>query len=98
MSEAIQVSNTSCPECQVGKYQLKLVTYYTYLGTELITVPDFPCWVCDVCKRQDYDQKALSQVYMMLSSNLGKPVERGRKNKTAKMTGSQSRRPQQSNK
>jgi len=98
MTNYLQNSEMSCPECQVGKYNLKLVTYYTYLGSELITVPDFPCWVCDVCKRQDYDQKALSQVYMMLSSNLGKPLERGRKTKSSKITQSSSRRPQQSNK
>jgi YgiT-type zinc finger domain-containing protein len=98
MTDSIQASNVTCPECQVGKYHLKLVTYYTYLGTELITVPDFPCWVCDVCKRQDYDQKALSQVYLMLSSNLGKPVERGRKGKPSKITGAQSRGVHQSNK
>jgi len=54
--------------------------------------------VCDVCKRQDYDQKALSQVYLMLSSNLGKPVERGRKGKPSKIAGAQSRGVHQSNK
>jgi YgiT-type zinc finger domain-containing protein len=98
MANFLHNSEMTCPECQVGKYHLKLVAYYTYLGTELITVPDFPCWVCDVCKRQDYDQTALSQVYMMLSANLGKPLERGRKNKPSKLSQLRSQRQHQTSK
>ncbi|OJX38089.1 MAG: hypothetical protein BGO78_08640 [Chloroflexi bacterium 44-23] len=90
-----QNNKMTCPDCQVGKYELKKVTYYTYVGNELITVPDFPCWVCNVCKRYDYDQKALNQVYLMLNANLGKPVSRGRKNNPAKLTNARSRRPHQ---
>jgi YgiT-type zinc finger domain-containing protein len=95
MSPSLKNSHITCPECQVGTYQLKLITYYTYLGAELITVPDFPCWVCDVCKRQEYDQKAINQISLVLHSNLGQPVERVRKNASKKITGSRPRRPHQ---
>lgn len=94
MLKSIQNSQVTCPECQVGKYKLQLVTFYAYIGEELITVPDFPCWVCDVCKRRDYDQKAVSQVYMVLNAELGKPVVRSRKPSPAQISAAHSRRPQ----
>jgi YgiT-type zinc finger domain-containing protein len=86
VSPFLKNSHITCPECQVGTYQLKLVTYYTYLGAELITVPDFPCWVCDVCKRFEYDQKAINQISLVLHSNLGQPVEKGRKGPAKQIT------------
>ncbi|PKO12502.1 MAG: hypothetical protein CVU39_23750 [Chloroflexi bacterium HGW-Chloroflexi-10] len=95
MAKSLQNSHVTCPECQVGSYHLKLVTYYTWMGEELITVPDFPCWVCDVCKRYDYDQKALSELNVMLSSNIGRTVEKGIKNSRSKLPTSRSRRPHQ---
>ena len=95
MGKSLQNSHITCPECQVGNYHLKLVAYYTWLGEELITIPDFPCWVCDVCKRHDYDEKALNQLSLMLSANLGKAVEQNKKNSAAKQRETRARRPQQ---
>jgi YgiT-type zinc finger domain-containing protein len=50
------------------------VTYFTWIGDELITVPDFPCWVCDVCGRREYDMRALNQLSLLLNPNAGKPA------------------------
>lgn len=69
-------STISCTECQAGKMHRKLVTYVTYIGDELITVPDFPAWVCDICGRCDYDMQALNQLTLLLSPNAGKPTMR----------------------
>lgn len=52
------------------------VTYYTWLGNELITVPDFPSMVCDVCGRREYDMTALNRLSMLLSPNAGKPSKK----------------------
>jgi YgiT-type zinc finger domain-containing protein len=41
-----------CSECQAGQMRRVFVTYFTWLGDELITVPDFPAWRCDVCGRR----------------------------------------------
>ena len=30
----------------------RLMTYFTWLNEELITVPHFPAWVCDMCGRR----------------------------------------------
>jgi YgiT-type zinc finger domain-containing protein len=60
----------------------KWVTYYTWLGEELITVPNFPAWVCDVCSRREFDPQALNQLNLILSPNAGKTT-RVRRRKSA---------------
>jgi len=56
----------------------QFVTYFTWLGDELITVPDFPSWVCDVCGRREYDLHALNQLSLLLSPNAGKGTPKSR--------------------
>jgi YgiT-type zinc finger domain-containing protein len=62
----------TCSECQAGQLRRRFVTYFTWLGEELITVPDFPAWVCDVCGRREYDPAALNHLSLLLSPNAGK--------------------------
>ncbi|MCL4559985.1 MAG: YgiT-type zinc finger protein [Chloroflexi bacterium] len=49
------------------------LTYFTWLADELITVPNFPSWICDVCGRREYDSHAISQLNLLLNPNAGKP-------------------------
>lgn len=65
-----------CSECQAGQMHRRFLTYFTWLGDDLITVPDFPAWVCDVCGRREYDLHALSQLNLLLNPNTGRPVQR----------------------
>ena len=65
-----------CTECSAGMMQPRLITYFTWLNEELITVPHFPAWICDVCGRRQYDEKAISQLTMLLDPNAGKPTHR----------------------
>jgi len=66
-----------CGECQAGLMHPVYLTYYTWLGDELITVPDFPAWRCDICGRREYDAEALSRLTLVLSPNAGhKPRRR----------------------
>lgn len=53
-------------------------TYFTWLGNDLITVPDFPSWICDMCGRREYDPAALNQLSLLLSPTAGKPPVRKR--------------------
>jgi YgiT-type zinc finger domain-containing protein len=57
----------------------RYLTYFTWLADELITVPDFPAWVCDVCGKRDYDLHALSQLTLLLTPNAGKTPQRARR-------------------
>jgi len=68
-----------CNECQAGHMHRAYVAYYTWLGNELITVPDFPAWVCDMCGRCDYDENALTRLSLLLSPNAGKTIIANRK-------------------
>jgi YgiT-type zinc finger domain-containing protein len=65
-----------CSECQAGVMRLRFITYFTWLGDELITVPNFPAWVCDVCGRREYDEKSISWLTMLLNPDAGKPTGR----------------------
>jgi YgiT-type zinc finger domain-containing protein len=68
-----------CSECQAGHMHREYIAYYTWLGDELITVPDFPAWVCDICGRCEYDENALARLSLLLSPNAGKTTNTMRK-------------------
>jgi YgiT-type zinc finger domain-containing protein len=61
-----------CPECHAGVIQREYLTYFTWLNDELITVPNFPAWVCDICGRRSYDSRAISWLNTLLSSGTGR--------------------------
>jgi len=63
-----------CRECSAGQMRIKNVTYYTWLVEELITVSDFPAWVCDVCGRREYDPRSLNELSLILSPNAGQSM------------------------
>jgi YgiT-type zinc finger domain-containing protein len=65
-----------CSECAAGIMHLRQITYFTWLGEELVTVPDFPAWICDLCGRREYDERAISWLTMLLSPEAGKPTRR----------------------
>ncbi len=65
-----------CTECQAGVMHLQFLTYFTWLNDELITVPNFPAWVCDVRGRREYDEKSISWLKMILNPDAGRPTGR----------------------
>ena len=56
---------------------LHFITYFTWLGDELVMVPNFPAWICDVCGRREYDEKSITWLAMLLNPDAGKPPKRG---------------------
>lgn len=79
MSEKPREMTMPCNECQAGQMHRRFITYFTWLGEELITVPDFPAWVCDVCGRREYDLHALNQLNLLLNSNAGRSPHKVRR-------------------
>ena len=69
-------SSVPCRECSAGMMHLRHITYFTWLGDELIMVPNFPAWVCDMCGRREFDERAISWLSMLLDPNAGKPTHR----------------------
>jgi YgiT-type zinc finger domain-containing protein len=61
-----------CPECQAGILRLQHLTYFTWLNDELITVPNFPALVCDVCGRREYDPHAIKWLNTLLNPQAGR--------------------------
>lgn len=61
-----------CIECQAGVLKLRYLTYFTWLDDELITVPNFPSYVCDVCGRREYDGKAIIWLNTILNPDTGR--------------------------
>ncbi len=72
--------NHMCPECHAGVFHLEYLTYFTWLNDELITVPNFPSWVCDVCGKREYDTHAVSWLNMLLSPTTGRKPKIRRRN------------------
>ncbi len=65
-----------CNECAAGMMHLRHITYFTWLSGELITVPDFPAWVCDMCGKREYDGRAIAWLNMLLNPEAGHPNQR----------------------
>lgn len=64
-----------CNECQSGVLRLRYVTYLTWLADELITVPNFPAWICDLCGWREYDERAVNWLSTLLSPNAGRATQ-----------------------
>jgi len=77
MTEESLVNFTqSCNRCQAGQKHLRMVTLITWIGEDMITVPDFPAWVCDICGHRSYDNRALAQLSLVLNPDAGQPINR----------------------
>ena len=68
-----------CSECHAGVLRLQYLTYFTWLNQELITVPNFPSWVCDVCGRREYDPRAINWLNTLLNPGTGRHAPARRK-------------------
>lgn len=75
-STQIPARNIQCTECPAGNLHLRHITYFTWLGEELVTVPNFPAWICDMCGKREYDERAITWLAMLLSPNAGKSTHR----------------------
>jgi YgiT-type zinc finger domain-containing protein len=60
------LSKETCPECQVGALWHRAVPYYAKLEGKLVIVPNFPAWVCDICRHCEYDEGALEALRVIL--------------------------------
>ena len=65
-----------CPECSAGVMRLEYVTYFTWLNEELVSVPNFPAWVCDICGRRDFDPRSVTWLNPLLNPSAGRSKDR----------------------
>jgi YgiT-type zinc finger domain-containing protein len=76
MSDVHLPESIPCTECSAGVMHMRYITYFTWLDEELVMVPNFPAWICDVCGRREYDEKSISWLTMLLDPNAGKPTSK----------------------
>ncbi len=75
-------SANQCPECFAGIMHMEAVTYFTWLNKELVTVPNFPAWVCDMCGRREFDSRAIIWLNTLLNPGTGRAsVNRSRQSR-----------------
>lgn len=70
-----------CADCKAGVMHLQYRTYYTWLDDELITVPNFPAWVCDMCSRCEYDPRAINWLNTLLNPTTGQKSRQRRRSR-----------------
>jgi len=79
MNDIVSTTNPQitqpCMNCQGGRKRLKSATLMTWLGDDLITVPNFPAWICDMCGHRNYDTQALAQLSLLLNPDAGIPIQ-----------------------
>ncbi|MFU8773203.1 MAG: YgiT-type zinc finger protein [Anaerolineales bacterium] len=73
-----------CPECPAGLMRMRHITYFTWLNQELVTVPNFPAWICDICGRREFDLNAITWLNTLLNPAAG----RSRTNRSRRKGGS----------
>jgi YgiT-type zinc finger domain-containing protein len=78
------IDERRCPDCLTGRQRKKYLTYFTWFQEQLITVPDFPSWVCDVCGMREYDARAITWLNTLLNSQ--RPKKKDRKPGEARST------------
>lgn len=76
VEEQIVQYSSLCTECATGIMRLEYLTYFTWLNDELVTVPNFPAWVCDVCGRREYDARAVNWLNTLLHPETGRKTPR----------------------
>ncbi len=57
-----------CPNCYVGRISRQSKSLVSLHMGKPVTFPNFPVWVCDVCKAFVYDPQALAHVQTLLAS------------------------------
>jgi YgiT-type zinc finger domain-containing protein len=93
MTEPLEINEHSCNICQAGHMKSVRITYFTWLVDELITVPNFPAWVCDVCGRREYDQHAVNEISLLLAPHAGKANGKSPRSKPAAWSSRSARTP-----
>lgn len=55
-----------CQECRVGRYRPLARVYIYWVGQQIISFPNAPAFVCDVCKHTYYDTHFLNSMEFLL--------------------------------
>lgn len=74
-----------CPTCHMGHLDLRLTTYVQQYGETLISVPNTPAWVCDVCHDRQFDTASIQRIELLVGQ-AGPPPNRYRPGQERKIS------------
>lgn len=59
----------ACPRCGIGRFRPIKATYVQMHHDKLLTLPDAPAHICDVCGYQEFSGEVVQRVRKMLREN-----------------------------
>lgn len=62
-------TNSPCPRCQVGRCRPSKATFSQVYLEWMVSAPDLPASICDVCGYREFDSIALRHLLKVLSHN-----------------------------
>lgn len=66
-----------CSQCQIGHFHTESRPYVRVVDGMLLSVPNMPALICDVCGYQDFDREGLTRVEALLG-HVGSHARTGR--------------------
>lgn len=66
---------TFCPRCMFGKCTERKITYVGLYKGRILTAPDTPARVCDVCGYREFDEFAIEHLYKLTGRIASTPEE-----------------------
>jgi len=60
--ESVLKEKSYCQQCGMGVLHVEIKTLFRIINNDVIFIPDFPLWKCDVCKWVEYDDESLEQL------------------------------------
>lgn len=61
-------ARSTCPRCQIGLMRATQLPYTVIENGKLVSVPEMPARVCDVCGNRDFDRESVKRLYLMLGA------------------------------
>ncbi len=68
------MSTQNCEECHIGRYRAATVPFMHPLGQYMLTIPNAPAQVCDVCRHVRYDAQFLNRISYLLARTVQQPL------------------------
>jgi len=68
MKSSLPNNPETCPRFMFGRIKRKLIPYTLIIDGQLLCVPRFPAWACDVCHAYMFDPAAMSRLEASLSA------------------------------
>lgn len=57
-----------CPRCFIGVLRFDLQAYTLVWQQQIITIPDAPCYTCDICGYREYEDDLVNWVHELIGT------------------------------